>query len=83
MEDGEETLSRRMAKIIERRVYGHVVIGDKEIELVNQITQTIENVDGNARDNWKKVISIVKHSKGDRNNISGKTHPKDHPDILK
>lgn len=59
----KETLSKKIAKTVDNRIYGHIVIGDKESEVIQSIIQT------QGENYIDQLIYLVKRSKGNRDNL--------------
>lgn len=83
IDSSELSLAKRIAKAVDKKSYGFMVIGDKELEKINLATE--EELLSIAEKHWKEqMINISKTRNKELNNkLSEERYPIEHMDFLR
>ncbi|GCE63226.1 threonine--tRNA ligase [Candidatus Mycoplasma haematohominis] len=83
VEASDESLGRRLAQTIEKRVYGHIILGDKEAETIQELISINSDIQNKSQNNWENVMKLISKNRGERENLVKEKYPLNHSEFLR
>lgn len=83
VEASDESLGKRIAQTIERRIYGNIVLGDKEASAIQELISLNSDIHLKSQSNWENIMKLINKSRGERESLINEKYPIDHSEFLR